>query len=288
MCNTNLVYYKMQSSDIAVHRLSHDPTVAWKEVSQAQKIIKINVKPPTKPVDSDKVRFVCLSDTHSLIHNIKFDIPDGDVLLHAGDFTKCGQKDEVVEFDNWLSNLPHKHKIVIAGNHELSFDPNFASMFKRRFVHSSRHTGLNLDENEIGDSTGSFLNIFKKTNTDNKDTSKSLSDAVSTENIRQYLKHCTYLEDSQIEIYGIKIYGSPWQPEFGNWAFNLPRGEECLKKWNQIPDDTDILLTHTPPIGHGDLVCSGIRAGCVELLSTVQQRVKPRYHVFGHIHEGRY
>lgn len=76
------------------------------------------------------------------------------------------------------------------------------------------------------------------------------------------------------------------QPEFGNWAFNLTRGERCLEKWNQIPDNLDILLTHTPPIGHGDLVCSGVRAGCVELLLTVQKRVKPKYHVFGHIHEG--
>lgn len=76
------------------------------------------------------------------------------------------------------------------------------------------------------------------------------------------------------------------QPEFGNWAFNLPRGEECLSKWDLIPDDTDILITHTPPLGHGDLVCSGVRAGCVELLSTVQNRVKPKYHLFGHIHEG--
>lgn len=53
-----------------------------------------------------------------------------------------------------------------------------------------------------------------------------------------------------------------------------------------IPSDTDILVTHTPPVGHGDLCCSGVRAGCVELLSTVQNRVKPKYHVFGHIHEG--
>lgn len=53
-----------------------------------------------------------------------------------------------------------------------------------------------------------------------------------------------------------------------------------------IPVDTDILVTHTPPVGHGDLCCSGVRAGCVELLTTVQNRVKPKYHVFGHIHEG--
>jgi Icc-related predicted phosphoesterase len=59
-----------------------------------------------------------------------------------------------------------------------------------------------------------------------------------------------------------------------------------LWKWNKIPDDTDILVTHTPPVGHGDLCCTGVRAGCVELLTTVQQRVQPKYHVFGHIHEG--
>lgn len=76
------------------------------------------------------------------------------------------------------------------------------------------------------------------------------------------------------------------QPEFGKWAFNLPRGEECLSKWNKIPSDTDILLSHSPPLGYGDLACSGVRAGCVELLATVQERVKPKYHVFGHIHEG--
>ncbi|CAH1953775.1 unnamed protein product [Acanthoscelides obtectus] len=114
----------------------------------------------------------------------------------------------------------------------------------------------------------------------------NLGDAVNTQNIRQYLTNCIYLEDNGIELYGIKIYGSPWQPVYNNWAFNLERGAECLSKWNKIPDDTEILITHTPPVGHGDLACSGVRAGCVELLNTVQKRVKPKYHVFGHIHEG--
>lgn len=72
---------------------------------------------------------------------------------------------------------------------------------------------------------------------------------------------------------------------FCRWAFNLPRGKEILDKWNLIPSDTDILITHTPPVGFGDLTVSGIRAGCVELLSTIQKRIKPRYSVFGHIHE---
>ena len=52
-------------------------------------------------------------------------IPEGDVLLHTGDFTMRGDEQEVINFNQWLGTLHHKHKIVIAGNHELSFDPDF-------------------------------------------------------------------------------------------------------------------------------------------------------------------
>jgi len=115
---------------------------------------------------------------------------------------------------------------------------------------------------------------------------ESMESAVQTPNIREALTNCTYLEDELLELWGVRIYGSPWQPEFCRWAFNVPRGTACLDKWNQIPVGVDVLVTHTPPVGHGDLCCSGVRAGCVELLSTVQQRVRPKYHVFGHVHEG--
>ncbi|KAF7275107.1 hypothetical protein GWI33_012178 [Rhynchophorus ferrugineus] len=248
--------------------MAERPTAAWKEISKQQKIYKLNVKIPQKPVEPSKLRFVCMSDTHSLIRNIMFDIPDGDVFIHAGDFTKCGQKDEVIAFNKWLGGLPHKYKIVIAGNHELSFDEKFTNSFKKKI------------ESKPKDITDEVPHYGK--------TKDNISDAVNTANIRQYLTNCVYLEDSGIDICGIKIYGTPWQPEFGNWAFNLPRGEECLSKWNLIPVGIDVLITHTPPLGHGDLVCSGVRAGCTELLSTVQHRVQPKYHVFGHIHEGTF
>ena len=78
------------------------------------------------------------------------------------------------------------------------------------------------------------------------------------------------------------------QPEFYNWGFNLKRGQPCLDKWDLIPDEVDILMTHGPPLGHGDLCKHGGRAGCLQLLDTIQQRVRPLYHVFGHIHEGEW
>jgi len=55
------------------------------------------------------------------------------------------------------------------------------------------------------------------------------------------------VQDSSINIEGIKIYGSPWQPSYHDWAFNLERGEAIRKKWDLIPGDTDVLITHGPP-----------------------------------------
>jgi Icc-related predicted phosphoesterase len=85
----------------------------------------------------------------------------------------------------------------------------------------------------------------------------------------------------------IKIYGSPWQPEFCNWAFNLPRnGIGLTKAWGAIPDDTDILITHGPPFGILDKVIGrDDNLGC-EVLTNRILSLKPKIHVFGHIHSG--
>ena len=60
-----------------------------------------------------------------------------------------------------------------------------------------------------------------------------------------------YLEDElcAAEPFGLRIYGSPWQPEFCDWAFNESRGEPLRRRWAQIPSDIDILMTHGPPAG---------------------------------------
>jgi len=92
-----------------------------------------------------------------------------------------------------------------------------------------------------------------------------------------------YLQDESIIIDDIKIYGSPWQPEFYKWAFNLPRGEQIAAKWDMIPWNTDILITHGPPLNYGDLTPCGENVGCADLLNAVN-RIKPKYHIFGHIH----
>lgn len=96
-----------------------------------------------------------------------------------------------------------------------------------------------------------------------------------------------YLFNSSTEYKGYKFWGSPFQPWFRNWSFNLPRGgEELRKNWAQMPNDTDILLTHSPPHGILDRNMEGEHCGCEFLLGRVKE-VKPILHCYGHIHESR-
>ena len=121
-----------------------------------------------------------------------------------------------------------------------------------------------------------------------------------------------YLEDSGLTLAGsnallgeispgpgrITVYGAPWQPAFMNWAFNLPRGEALKAKWDMIPTGIDLLVTHGPPHGIRDGVptfdedaypsddsMTVRHVGCEELLKAVE-RIKPKVHVFGHVHSG--
>lgn len=179
-------------------------------------------------------RIVAISDTHSRHHQFVA-LPEGDILIHAGDATVKGTFDEVVEFNRWLGTLPHKHKIFIAGNHDF---------------------------------------LFEK----------------SPDMARALMSNVHYLQDSFVVVEGLKIYGSPWQPRFHDWAFNLDRGADIRRKWQQIPEDIDILVTHGPPYGILDMVSdrwTGVAeaVGCEELLPIVQH-IKPRAHIFGHIHAG--
>jgi Icc-related predicted phosphoesterase len=174
------------------------------------------------------MRCVVLSDTHGLHDHVE--IPEGDVLIHAGDLTRHGGLEDVARFDAFLAGLPHRHKVVVAGNHDFCFErqPQLA---------------------------------------------------------RQLLRHAVYLEDEAVTLDGVRFWGSPWQPWFFDWAFNLERGPEIRAKWDLIPAGIDVLITHGPPLGHGDLTSRGERAGCADLLDKIGE-LRPKYHLFGHIHEG--
>ena len=97
-------------------------------------------------------------------------------------------------------------------------------------------------------------------------------------------KDIIYLQDDLIEIGGVKLYGSPWQVPFMNWAFNLPE-DNLAETFAHIPDDVDILITHSPPYGILDSIPEKKGLGSKALLEKVLQ-IKPKYHIFGHIHHG--
>jgi Icc-related predicted phosphoesterase len=174
-------------------------------------------------------RVVCISDTHN--RQRAFAVPDGDVLVHAGDLTGRGSVAEIAAVNRWLGGLPHPHKVVIAGNHDFLFE---------------RESAL----------------------------------------ARSLLTDALYLEDSGAELAGLRIWGSPWQPWFQDWAFNLPRGKALPKRWERIPEGLDILVTHGPPMGILDRTAAGEHVGCEELRARLAaMKAPPRLHVFGHIHE---
>lgn len=170
---------------------------------------------------------MAFSDTHG--YHDKVNIPEGDILIFAGDMCTRRLLESVDLFNCFLAGLPHSYKIVVAGNHDFPFERE-------------------------------------------------------PDEARKRLTNAVYLRDQSITIEGIHFYGSPWQPWFFDWAFNLKRGQALKEKWDLIPSDTDVLITHGPPFGIFDQV--GVKhVGCEELTRALK-RIKPKYHVFGHIHEG--
>jgi Icc-related predicted phosphoesterase len=115
---------------------------------------------------------------------------------------------------------------------------------------------------------------------------------INTEKVKEILDfygNITYLQDNEALVGEklVSVYGSPWQPEFYNWAFNLPRkGDELKEKWDNIPSNTDILITHGPAYGYVDKVIGRTEnLGC-ELLTERIKQIKPKSHVCGHIQTG--
>ncbi|CAK7204400.1 hypothetical protein SEUCBS139899_007156 [Sporothrix eucalyptigena] len=186
---------------------------------------------PSQPT-VDAVSIVCISDTH----NGRPQLPDGDVLIHAGDLTQSGTHTELASTVAWLRRQTHPVKIVVAGNHDLLLDADFKTP----------------RENSPALEWGDIVYL------------KNEATTVTCPNGRQ-----------------LQVYGSPLSPKHGNWAFQYPRSYDAWSALSPpIPAGIDILVTHAPPRGHLDR-----QLGCVHLLQMLW-RVRPRLHVFGHVHDG--
>jgi Icc-related predicted phosphoesterase len=176
------------------------------------------------------LRVVCISDTHGFHHHLN--LPPGDILIHAGDLLPDeNQAEALADLNDWLGTLPYKHRVVIAGNHDLLFASNPAQA-------------------------------------------------------RKLLTNAVYLENSGVELLGLKFWGCPVTPVIKEMAFAVDRGAASRTYWDEVPAGTDVLITHGPPFHVLDTngpVSSHL--GCSEITRAVL-RVKPRLHVFGHVHGG--
>jgi len=219
---------------------------------------------PPKPAEEKGqwTRFVCISDTHCRT----FPVPEGDVLLHSGDLTNTGTLHEMETTIEWIRSLPHPLKIIIAGNHDLPLHQPW---------YNENYQGWH----SVPEDVSLIIDLLKG-------PGKPVADGPNvSEGGLVYLQDQTY--EFQTHENGRKwsVYGSPWQPEFCDWAFNYTRDKQGDEIVSKIPK-TDILLTHGPPYDIFDVTTRGEPVGC-EALRARLPKLRPRLHLFGHIHEAR-
>ncbi|XP_036154698.1 metallophosphoesterase domain-containing protein 1 isoform X2 [Myotis myotis] len=189
---------------VEVDEYSSNPTQAFTFYNinqgrfQPPHVQMVDPVPHDAPKPPGYTRFVCVSDTHSRTDPIQ--MPYGDVLIHAGDFTELGLPSEVKKFNEWLGSLPYEYKIVIAGNHELTFDQEFmADLIKQDFYYFPSVSKLKPE---------------------------------NYENVQSLLTNCIYLQDSEVTVRGFRIYGSPWVRCHGGWDHHLC---ECVRVHRELP-----------------------------------------------------
>ena len=208
-----------------------------------------------------KKRITHISDTHNKHNQLNGLLPGGDLLIHSGDISSLGRKSEVERFVKWFNDIDnYTNKVFIAGNHDLSFESEVLYRKKAQYFDGTTDWDLPavegkpqwlIDLLDVGLAGGVF-----------------------------------YLENSSIDIEGIKIWGSPYSPSFGyGWAFNKDRGHDINEVWNTIPMDSDIVITHGPIYGYCDRTSNtNTNVGCADLYHRLHE-VKPHLHFSGHIHE---
>lgn len=188
----------------------------------------------------------CVSDTHGHYPQLE----GGDLLIVAGDLTANDEEDQYYKFNSWLCDQDYKKKIVIAGNHD-----NLLQIDSFQYLE--------------GDPCFEYL----------CDSGTEFT----------YYPELVPGEEKEYERRTFRIWGSPWTKRFEGMnphcmAFTCDTDEELAMKWEKIPHDLDILITHSPMLHVLDQNIDGYACGSYSLRQAID-RVKPRFFVFGHIHE---
>lgn len=156
------------------------------------------------------LKVVCISDTHGSERLVE--LPEGDLLIHAGDWTIFGNVQQLNKFAMWVEEIAPNYPagvVLIAGNHDIGMDPTMAQGLFNYNEHMFRN----------------IKNVYY------------LND-----------QGCEITHEGKV----YKVWGSPITPVFWDWAFNRKRGPYIKEHWDLIPEDTNILVTHGPPKGIRD------------------------------------
>lgn len=234
----------------------------------------------TKPKDS--IRVLCFSDTHQHHEEIPEEyLPEADIVLFGGDFTGLGSYADTLSFKTFYKKLPCKHKVIISGNHELTYDVDHRETVISYYLQWEKRD---------------YLNVFKKYRELNSNCEKKQPGKQYNDDLLNFIKkqiteddEIIYLEDSSVNIEGLNIYGSPYSLRWHQWGFPTPRenDSDCeisKSRWDKIPDNTDIVLVHGPPYNIFDKMVNDEHEGCPFLAERIKQ-ISPSLCVFGHIHE---
>ncbi|KAF2837958.1 Metallo-dependent phosphatase [Patellaria atrata CBS 101060] len=203
-----------------------------------------------------KTRFVCISDTH----NQRPKLPKGDVFIHAGDLSNQGSLSELRKTVEWIEGSDFDKKIVIAGNHDITLD---AAFYKEHGAYF---------HNQHPQDPAECLKLFTE------------SSSITYLNHESTTVRLTSADGPHTEF---KVFGSPYSPKCGSWAFQYDSAD-APKIWAAIPLDSDVVITHTPPKGHCDWTTNtrGPKEGC-EMLRRALWRVRPSLAICGHVHGAR-
>lgn len=235
-----------------------------------------------------KTRILIISDTHCASLDrapgcgFKRPLSSADLLIHCGDLTYTGKPDEYHRSLGMLKEIDAPVKLVIAGNHDRTLDRDYL------LGHLKQYGPAPEKANDLYEDMRSLWTA---------DGGRAKSEGVT------FLDEGTHMIDLPNGA-SIKVYASPYTPEFLDWAFPYERYEDRYNPAdsslsdakniavNPIPsydgteNPVDIMVTHGPPYGRLDATNSGDLAGCPHLLRALM-RAKPLLHCFGHIHEGR-
>ncbi|EGE84739.1 phosphoric ester hydrolase [Blastomyces dermatitidis ATCC 18188] len=243
-------------------------------------LLNLRPAPRTRTPSQRPIRVVCISDTHD--HHL-LGVPDGDLLIHAGDLTNSGARADIQAAVDWLKTLPHTEKVVVAGNHDGWLDEEVRGIIVACNAEDGDGQGIDWGSIHYLQNSSVTLTFPFPTPTSTAHDTAGKSTTISPSSRTLTIHGAPQIP--QLDPSPDSIHAFQYPPTTTTTTTTPGDGHGTTYPYPiPIPPDTDILVTHTPPAHHLDNF--PYSAGCPHLLRAAW-RIRPLLHVFGHVHVGR-